>query len=358
MMDYRESTLCLGTTDKLHCSNCGGQTHSVNSIITYGYYFLEYLPIVPIKRNTQVHCLQCQSIVDIPRNSTDLSLIFSNFALALFNKLRLLSTFSGSFLIVLFLSFYFSDEQLHVRQSQTHIDVPKVNDFYYLDYQNSVGDFRPHQKYRVAKIVDITGGTVSLVYGNYYYPLKSTLSNGVNLGHTVSDDYFEKEWHHFSYSQLNQLFQQGFIYRVIRPELNYIGRNRSAYMIDGNVVTEPEIVEKEWRYVPGKRQNTQAMAFLKSTHIEDRFDKAFELLKQSADLGYAPGQTHLAELYLTGIEGHKDVETAVYWLFEAAKQGYQPAVEKYRVICQLEEQCQIEDFYQALKETGASFTIY
>ena len=98
-MDYRESTLCLGTTDKLLCTCCGGQTHNVNSIITYGYYFLEYLPIFPVKRNTRVHCLQCQYVTEVARNSSDLKLIFSNFGLALFNKLRLLSTFSGSICI-------------------------------------------------------------------------------------------------------------------------------------------------------------------------------------------------------------------------------------------------------------------
>ncbi|GLX77127.1 hypothetical protein tinsulaeT_04670 [Thalassotalea insulae] len=357
-MDYRESTLCLGTTDKLRCACCGGQTHSVNSIIIYGYYFLEYLPIFPVKRLTQVHCLQCQNVAEVPDNSSDLKLIFSSFALAFFNKLRLISTFTGSFLIVLFLSFYFSEEQKQQRQSQTHIDAPKVNDFYYLDYQKAVGDFRPHHKYRVAKIVDITAGTVSLVYGNYFYPLKATLRNGVGIGHTRRNDYFEQKQHHFSYAELDKLFQQGFIYRVVRPELNYIGRNMSAYMIDGNVVSKLEIVEQAWRYVPGKRQNTQAMALLKATYIEDRFEQAFTLLTRSAELGYAAGQTNLAELYLTGIEGKRDVDSAVYWLFKAALQGYQPAIEKYRVICQLEEACQIADFYQALNEAGTAYTIY
>ncbi|WP_448550062.1 tetratricopeptide repeat protein [Thalassotalea fusca] len=357
-MDYRESTLCLGTTDKLQCACCGGHIHNVNSIITYGYYFLEYLPIFPVKRNTQVHCLQCQNVTDVSRKSSDLKLIFSNFVLALFDKLRLLSTFTGSFLIVVFLSFYFSEEQQLHRQSHSHISEPKVYDFYYLDYQKSVGGIRPDHKYRVAKIVDITGGTISLVYGNYFYPLKSSLNTGVSMSHTTRDDYFEKKRHNFSYAELDKLFQQGFIYRVVRPEHGYIGQNMSAYMIDGNVVSQLEVVKEKWQFVPGKRENTQALAFLKATYLEERFDKAFALLKRSAKLGYAPGQTNLAELYLSGIEGHKDIQTAVYWLFEAAKQGHQPAIEKYRVICQLEEECQIEDFYQALKEAGASFTIY
>lgn len=357
-MDYRESTLCIGTTDKLLCSCCGGKIHHVNSIITYGYYFLEYLPIFPIKRNTRVNCLQCQNETEVTGNSADLKLIFSNFSLTLFNKLRLLSTFTGSIIIAFLLSFYFSQEQKEHRQSQAHIEVPQINDFYYLDYRKVSGDFRSNNKYRIAKIVDITGGTVSLTYGNYFYPIKTALSRGVALGHTRDFDYFEKKRHHFSYVQLDELFQQGFIYRVVRPELSNIGRNMTAYMIDGNVVSEIEQMEKKWRYVPGKRENTKAMAFLKATYIEDRFEQAFGLLKRSAELEYAPGQTNLAELYLTGIEGTRDVETAVHWLFKAALQGYQPAIEKFRVICQLEETCQIEDFYNALKEEGVAFSLY
>ncbi|MCO4798986.1 MAG: sel1 repeat family protein [Colwelliaceae bacterium] len=357
-MDYRESTLSLGTTDKLLCACCGGMNHNVNSIITYGYYFLEYLPIFPVKRGTKVHCLQCANVTEVAQNSPDIKLIFSNFSLALFNKLRLLSTFTGSIFFVLLLSLYFSEEQQKHRQSQVHIDVPKVNDFYYLDYRKVTGDFSPHHKYRIAKIVDITGGTVSLTYGNYFYPLKSSLSKGLHLGHTRNPDYFEKNRQHFSYAELDALFQQGFIYRVVRPEINFIGRNMQAFMIEGNIVIDVDKVEQNFRYVPGKRQNTQGMGFLKATYIEDRFEQAFDLFKQSSELGYAPGQTNLAELYLSGIEGSRDVENAVHWLFKAALQGYQPAIEKYRVICQLEEACQIEDFYQALNEAGTAYSIY
>ncbi|MEW6991239.1 tetratricopeptide repeat protein [Colwelliaceae bacterium 6441] len=356
-MDYRESILNLGTTDKLHCACCGGKNHRVNSIITYGYLFLEYLPIFPVKRDTRLHCVQCENVTEVAKHSSVRKLIFSNLRLAFYNKLRLLSTFSGSMIIVLLLSLYFSEEQQKYRQSQVHIDVPKINDFYYLDYKNVTGEAPSPHKYRIAKIVDITGGTVSLTFGNYFYPLKSSLSKGIHLGHTRDFDYFEKTRKNFSYAELDSLFQQGFIYRVVRPELGLIGLNMPAYMIDGNIVIDPEKVEKKWKYVPGKRQNKQGMAFLKATYIDDRFEQAFVLLKQSSELGYAPGQTNLAELYLSGIEGVKDVQSAVHWLFKAALQGYQPAIEKYRVICQLEEACQIEDFYQALNDAGTAYRI-
>lgn len=357
-MDYRESTLSLGTTDKFKCTCCGGRLHNVNSIITYGYYFLEYLPIFPVKRDTRLHCLVCKNITEVARDSSDRKLIFSSISLAFFNKLRILSTFSGSIIIILLLSFYFSAEQQKYRQTQVYIDEPKINDFYYLDYANAAGDLRPHHKYRIAKIVDITGGAVSLSYGNYFYPLKDSLSKGIRLGHTRNFDYFEKSRQNFSYAELDSLFQQGFIYRVVRPEFNVIGQNMAAFMIDGDVVSDTEIVEEKWYYVPGKRQNTQGMAFLKATNIEDRFEQAFVLLKHSAELGYAPGQTNLAELYLSGIEGSRDVESAVHWLFKAALQGYQPAIEKYKVICQLEEECQIADFYRVLDEAGTAYSIF
>ena len=356
-MDYRESTMSLGITDKLLCSCCGSQQHRVNSVITYAFYFFEYLPIFPIKRDTRVQCVECQHLVGVADNPADRKLIFSDLGLAFFSKLRLLSTFTGSILIILLLSYYFSEEQQKNRQSQAYIDAPKINDFYYLDYREVAGDKRPQSKYRVAKIVDITGGTVSLTYGNYFYPLKKSLSNGLRFGHSTNFDYFEKKRQNFSYAELDSLFEQGFIYRVVRPEFNMIGRNKAVYMIDGNPVTNATDAQKEWRYIPGKRQNTQGMAFLKASYINDRFEQAFILLKQSAELGYAPGQTNLAELYLTGIEGSRDIENAAHWLFQAALQGYQPAIEKYRVICQMEETCQIEDFYRALNDAGTSYRI-
>ena len=356
-MDYRESTISLGTTNKILCPCCGSQEHRVNSVITYAFYFFEYLPIFPVKRDTRIQCLQCQHLANGANSAANRKLIFSDLGLALFNKLRLLSTFTGSILIILLLSYYFSEEQQKNRQSQAYIEAPKVNDFYYLDYRKVSGDLRPHNNYRLAKIVDITGGTVSLTYGNYFYPMKKSLSNGLRFGHSTNFDYFEQKRHNFSYAELDKLFEQGFIYRVVRPKFNMIGRNTAVYMIDGNPVTSSTVAKEEWRYIPGKRQNTQGMAFLKAKYINDRFEQAFVLLKQSAELGYAPGQTNLAELYLTGIEGSRDIENAAHWLFQAALQGYQPAIEKYRVICQMEEMCQIEDFYRALSEAGTSFRI-
>ena len=358
-MDYRESTVSLGITDKLLCSCCGSQQHSVNSVITYGFYFFEYLPIFPVKRDTRVQCLQCQNLAEVTHNISDRKLIFSNFRLAFFNKLRLLSTFTGSIIIMLLLSHYFSEEQEKYRHSQTYIDAPKINDFYYLDYRKVTGDRPTHHKYRIAKIVDITGGTVSLTYGNYFYPLKNSLSDGVRFGHSTNFDYFEKQRKNFSSQELNSLFEQGFIYRVVRPEFSLIGRNKAVYMIDGNPVTNTTLVKKEWRYIPGKRENTQGVAYLKAGYIDDSFEQAFTLLKKSAELGYAPGQTNLAELYLTsiGLEESRNVEDAAHWLFKAALQGYQPAIEKYRVICQLEENCHIEDFYRALNEAGTNYRV-
>ena len=84
-MDYRESKINLGTTDKLRCACCGGKLHNVNSVITYGYYFLEYLPLFPVKRDTKINCLQCENVTAVASNSSDLKLIFSNFRLASLN---------------------------------------------------------------------------------------------------------------------------------------------------------------------------------------------------------------------------------------------------------------------------------
>ncbi len=85
-----------------------------------------------------------------------------------------------------------------------YINVPKVNDFYYVDYRNSARDRRSQQHYRIAKVVDITGGTVSLTYGNYFYPLKKSLKDAVLFGHSTHFDYFDKQRQNYSIKQLNR----------------------------------------------------------------------------------------------------------------------------------------------------------
>ncbi len=170
-----------------------------------------------------MQCVACKNLAQVTDNTSELKLIFSNLTLAFFNKLRLLSTFTGSIIIMLLLSYYFSEEQEKHRQSQVYINAPKVNDFYYLDYRNSTGDRRPLHNYRVAKVVDITGGTVSLSFGNYFYSLKISLRDGVLFGHSTNFDYFEKQRQNYSPDELNSLFEQGFIYRVVRPEFALIG---------------------------------------------------------------------------------------------------------------------------------------
>jgi len=347
-MDYRESTLTVGCTEKVTCIHCGGHQHQVQSVITYGFYFLEYLPLFPVSRKTLVNCLQCQASSNINDQVQQKKQIFSDWLITLFLNLRLLSTFTGSFLILLMLSHYFSDIQQQKRQSIAHIQQPKINDFYYLNYKKMSGDVRPHEKYRIAKVVDITGGMVSLVYGNYFYPMKRSLADGIRFGHTRDFDYFEKKRRNFSYAELDRLFQQGVIYHVERPEGN---------LIDGNPVINKPNKPSRWHYLPGKREYEQAMGFIKATYIADRFEQAFRLLKKSAEMGYAPGQTNLAELYLNGIEGNRDVDNAVHWLIQAALQGYQPAIEKFRVVCAGEEQCSIDDFYQILNDAGTAYRI-
>ncbi len=241
-----------------------------------------------------MQCVACKNLAQVTDNTSELKLIFSNLTLAFFNKLRLLSTFTGSIIIMLLLSYYFSEEQEKHRQSQVYINAPKVNDFYYLDYRNSTGDRRPLHNYRVAKVVDITGGTVSLSFGNYFYSLKISLRDGVLFGHSSNFDYFEKQRQNYSPDELNSLFEQGFIYRVVRPEFALIGGNRAVYMIDGHAVTTPTVAKEKWFFIPGKRENAQGVALLKATHIDNRYEKAFERLNQSAELGYAPGLNKLS----------------------------------------------------------------
>ncbi len=145
----------------------------------------------------------------------------------------------------------------------------------------------------------------------------------------------------------------------MRPEFAFIGKNSAVYMIDGHAVTNPTVAKEKWFYIPGKRENTRGVAILNTNHIDNSYEKALQLFKRSAQLGYAPGQTNLAEIYLTDVdlERNGNVEKTAHWLFQAALQGYQPAVDKYQVICELDKSCTIDDFYQALNKAGINLRV-
>ncbi|HHT08532.1 MAG TPA: sel1 repeat family protein [Clostridiales bacterium] len=71
---------------------------------------------------------------------------------------------------------------------------------------------------------------------------------------------------------------------------------------------------------------TEGMKYLKGDGVDKDLNKAFLLLKQAAEMDYAPAQYETALCYQFGDGVEKDEEQALAWLQKAAHQNYDKAV--------------------------------
>jgi TPR repeat protein len=170
----------------------------------------------------------------------------------------------------------------------------------------------------------------------------------IRVGHVTHFSFFSRKEHHYSFAKLQQMRSQGAIYRVERPVKN---------RLRGKPVVAPTKRLISSTYFPGARQNNSGLAFSEASYIKDHYQRAFEKFKLSAERGYKLGQVNLAELYITGKHGEKDLNKALFWLQEAAIQDHQPAIDKYLIVCQQAAECRKDDFLKVLADQGVNFHI-
>ena len=235
-------------------------------------------------------------------------------------------------------------------QSQTfeNILAPKINDIYFLDFRLLSDELRPKEKYRIAKLVDITGNNVTLLYSNFSYQWQHAAKNTIKYGQLSYQGYFGAKRYDFPLNTIKEMHDSGAIYLVKRPTRN---------KLYGSLVG-PEGVELSIsQYTYGKRENDEGEAFLKELYSETNFKSAFELFQQSSNLGYVDGKINLAEMYINGQYVDKDFNKALFWLKEASLQSSKSAILKYGIICKQVESCNIVDFYQALTTYGVNIKV-
>ncbi|TYK67369.1 tetratricopeptide repeat protein [Colwellia echini] len=236
------------------------------------------------------------------------------------------------------------------KDTVNYISHPKIDDIYFLDFRQLSDTLRPKQKYRIAKVVDITGDIVTLLYGNMFYLRQQTLIDSIRLGQLRFTEYFETKRYDLSLSELKAMHQSAAIYMVKRPDKN---------MLYGNYINdpEPENLNKTHVYVAGKRENLQGLSLLKVNYLEDNLQEAFKLFSRSAELGFAQGQMNLGQMYLNGQYVDKDFNQALYWFKQAALQSDKAAVLKYVIVCRQVSSCYEEGFYKELTEAGVNIKV-
>jgi len=131
-------------------------------------------------------------------------------------------------------------------QTQQYISEPKVNDLYYIDFRLIKTNLRPTEKYRMAKVSDITGDVVTLNYSSYFYPQKHELGETIRYAQLRFEKFFQEKRHNFSITQLQTMIESGAIMLARRPEGN---------MLDGNLVVPDAAFANNTVFMPGKKEN-------------------------------------------------------------------------------------------------------
>jgi hypothetical protein len=221
------------------------------------------------------------------------------------------------------------------KQTLSIISNPKVNDIYFLDFRLLSDQLRPKEKYRIAKVVDITGEIVTLVYGGFFYQRQHAATNSIIYGQLSYKEYFEPKRYDVPLEKIKNMANRQAIYLAKRP---IHGK------LFGRVVGPENIKKPSSHLIYGKKENTKGEAFLKEKFSETNFKKAFELFQQSSNLGYDKGQVNLAEMYINANYVEKDFVQALYWLKKSSLQSYKPAILKYGIVCKQVKSCNIADF--------------
>ncbi|AWB58076.1 tetratricopeptide repeat protein [Colwellia sp. Arc7-D] len=228
------------------------------------------------------------------------------------------------------------------------ISSPKVNDIYFLDFRLLSHDLRPNEKYRLAKVVDITGDIITLTYGRFYYPNHHAVINSLYYGQLTYKKYFEVKRYDYKHQQILQKLDDGAIYQAMRPVRD---------KLFGQRISPEQRKIRSSIYIQGRRDNLIGEAFLNERFSETNLQQAFELFTKSANYDFAAGQVNLAEMYINGQYVEKDLNKALYWLNQASLQSHKPAILKYEIICKQVSSCQIYDFFENLVSAGVDVKV-
>jgi len=112
---------------------------------------------------------------------------------------------------------FHNDEQ---EEASTLILTPQVNDIYFLDLRLLGDILELKHKYRLAKVVSVTGDNVALVYGRVFYQWQNAVVNSIKYDDLNNNDYFKLIPDYIPFNEIKEMRSSGAIYLVKRPVQN------------------------------------------------------------------------------------------------------------------------------------------
>jgi hypothetical protein len=139
-----------------------------------------------------------------------------------FNKLLLLF---GLMVIIYFGYGKYDEHKTEQEEASEFILNPQVNDIYFLDMRLIEDKLERKNKYKLAKIVRVSGDRVALVYGKFFYQWQYSVVNSIQYGDLSNSDYFTLFPDYISFRKIQEMKNNGAIYLVKRPIQNKLYGN-------------------------------------------------------------------------------------------------------------------------------------
>lgn len=120
-------------------------------------------------------------------------------------------------LACLFVIAYFGYEKYAFHNAQQIeasilILTPQINDIYFLDMRLLSYNLERKHKYRLAKVVSVTGNNVAIVYGRVFYQWKHSVVNRIKYEDLNNNNYFELIPDYIPFSKIKKMKASGVIY--------------------------------------------------------------------------------------------------------------------------------------------------
>jgi len=278
------------------------------------YVKLSFIPLFPFSTHYQTHCKVCKSTVEAPKNRISL--------------LSILNKFIGT-IIVLFIALYvWQGHQEDIAKELDVLKAPQKYDFYLIDNNRFNKVQSQRAEFVIAKVISANKDAIEIVISNYIYSRKRDLIKAIRLDTLVFDDFFPSKSQFITPAELNALYKDEIVYRVLRP---------FNYTLFGGVAVRPTMPEKLYKGYNPTPLNQEGIR----SYRNDDFVEALSLFKQAAEQGDAWAQINLAQMYRDGEGSKVDNSQALYWFGEAVKLGNKTAEYEYQQLCKKEVICKL-----------------
>ncbi|WP_105166523.1 tetratricopeptide repeat protein [Pseudoalteromonas sp. T1lg23B] len=209
-------------------------------------------------------------------------------------------------------------------QQQALLKHPEKHDVWVLNMGYLETQRKYQAQYRVAQVLQVSDTHVELLQGSFTYRKLRGAERAIKLDSLMLDSYFRRDTLTFKHSELAALFELQAIDSVYRPN--------DIYVLGGIVKRRARptaINDKLNIQMTLNSHNDQAIILFR----QGDFEAARAQFLQAAEQGDSWGQYNLAGMLEHAQGGSQDLQKAVYWLQQSAKQQNSKAQSALDTLC-------------------------